>query len=250
MGSQVVTWNFGGLQPNSQSWMQQGGQCGWLYYYNYNTSSVSYPPDKPEGRVYLTDVPYQHGGSSVNATWNPETYTTTTAMTAKSPGGNVEARVEAMNDIYYSFGNPEVFPAISADWDFWGQADGDTTVLGMHMQTQIYYNYYSGDPSRDPMAYYAYSNYGGPNYDPNFPSFMLYDNGEIDESGTLVIGPLTLPEGMWSERGWWTMTTGHTVIGCDLITGEPPSNPVPEPATMLLVGAGLVGLAGLKRRKG
>ncbi len=42
----------------------------------------------------------------------------------------------------------------------------------------------------------------------------------------------------------WTMSCGN-----DAINGNAPVAPVPEPATMLLFGTGLIGLAGLVRRK-
>lgn len=42
----------------------------------------------------------------------------------------------------------------------------------------------------------------------------------------------------------WAMTCAN-----DIIEGSVPTDPVPEPATMLLFGAGLAGLAGLRSRK-
>ncbi|WP_310601254.1 PEP-CTERM sorting domain-containing protein [Desulfobulbus sp.] len=74
---------------------------------------------------------------------------------------------------------------------------------------------------------------------------FFFDNELLDVTGSSIDNPWTIT--FTNNGGQYPELSHLSLYGRDPLPGSP--DPVPEPATMLLFGTGLIGLAGIARRK-
>lgn len=195
-------------------------------------------PLEKAGALSLNDL-VLNGTITASALWGPGDFTNL---------GPEKKLVEYLNDTSYfgSFGG-------SAEFKYFSKAEnGKETESTIHFGYDFGLSYTSNDKPNENLGSFTFSWSGSPlpvTFDLVFllkagDDFALYffDNFELTQYPTTASG--TYKVSFTNNGGQYPALSHLSVFG-----RQEPTQPVPEPATMLLFGSGIIGLAAVARRK-
>ena len=165
----------------------------------------------------------------------------------------------------------------SSGGDYFAQqnaiADGDQTNLmfygfsaaGVAASTPLTLDFDYQIASRSGIAFVAGLNYGQNNLDPFAPWFNFDANpANWDVNDGVIVNRFDIPADSGPDDGWlhgqmaFTLPVAYDVLVVGFVMGGSTGfravdtvdfQSVPEPSTLLLLGSGLIGLVGYRRRK-
>jgi hypothetical protein len=192
-------------------------------------------------------------GTGLDPSVNPRSINTTSFnFTAHKPSGGTlgSAQVDVWGYFLYGgafsgfgYGNDiATLPAFSYSYNFNGLADTSDDRMVFRVQFELA-NFINGDSNHPKTILYSDYDPAVQGYQSQMPEFKYPGFGpNISASNTVAFGPFTE-----NVPHTWVMYWDLEGYIADYAQGQGTSA-VPEPGTMLLLGLGLIGVAGIRRK--